>query len=441
MPKVDGLSVMAILLTSFISGLYIPTAAGNFYISYAFLFLGLFTLLAKKWRRISKSKLIVFLVFLLIYSYICIFLFEYNWINNKIFISLIDSAGKIGFLGIYLLAFFAVYQVCGRSISVVFYKYLKISYVFAIFGIFQEIIFILLKINISSFIGANSKDYGAFIGVAGLSVEPAFYACALLPAACYHLVRFISKWEVSWHFVIFVLAILLSTSSLGYMGLVICGAITYLKKITVKNIFFTVISFGVFLVIASTALNTDFFKLRLDDTLNLIENQELTLDSGVNLSTYAIGVNAAVAYKSLLDNNGLGAGFGQYYTVYDKYIYGFDQPTFRESIPGRGSAASLLIRFTGELGVVGWLLIYLFVIRKINIRSPLALTDVNIAFTSTLIIILLRMGEYYVNGVIFSFCFLYYSNMEIKKKIINPTFDAIDTAVLHGVLHKFPLPR
>ncbi|MCY1439896.1 hypothetical protein D9M71_561480 [compost metagenome] len=137
---------------------------------------------------------------------------------------------------------------------------------------------------------------------------------------------------------------------------------------------------------------------------------------GMNLSTYANAVNASIALRSVQDNYGAGVGFGMYSSAYDKYIDDYDRPMHRDDIPGRGSAASLFTRLSAELGVIAWAFLGMFFYWAwFNIRNE-TLSSISISYLATLIIILLRMGEYYANGVILVFLMIYLIRLELKRK-------------------------
>ncbi|MFA0269923.1 hypothetical protein AB4490_24495, partial [Vibrio cyclitrophicus] len=96
---------------------------------------------------------------------------------------------------------------------------------------------------------------------------------------------------------------------------------------------------------------SDFFQLRLIDTLDMIRDFDVSSYTGLNISTYAIGVNFDIVKSMIQDNYGMGYGFGLYSFVFDDYISNYEIPSYRENIPGRGSAVSLFLRLTAELGL------------------------------------------------------------------------------------------
>ncbi|MNE49763.1 O-Antigen ligase [compost metagenome] len=209
-----------------------------------------------------------------------------------------------------------------------------------------------------------------------------------------------------------ILAILLSTSSLGYLGLFVSAAITIMFGIKLRHVWVLLILLPLFGFGAYKVSQLDFFQMRMNDTLAVLSGAELTMTTGMNISTYSLAVNMSMSLRSLQDNYGFGIGFGNYSAVFDHYIHNYEMPNYRDDLPGRGSATSLFARLTAELGVAAWLIFiisFLWSWREIRRGDMPA---ISIAYTATLMIILLRMGEYYVNGVILVFLMIYWFHVE-----------------------------
>lgn len=403
------------LSTIFISSLRIETPAGVFFVGY--ILLGLSTLgLAhmNNWVILKKNVLIFIAILAGISTTEST---AYIYLNN-----IKDSAthimimmAKVSLLSFFLASFYLVYRSCGKSAERTFSKYLTVATVFSILGIAQELVYITLGIDIHQYTGGTSKNYGAFIAVTGLSVEPAFYACALLPAAAYHISNFVNNLTLTPSGIATIIAIALSTSSLGYLGIFIAVTISYLSNLSPKKIGIILATAPLIILIGYNAANLDFFKMRLDDTISVLNGAELTMKDGMNLSTYSNAVNTSIALNSAFDNYGIGPGFGMYPTVYDKNIANYEDPGYRE-IPGRGSATSLFARLTAEMGLFGWWVIAFIAYCALRSIRGGYLTSINIAYLSTLIIILIRMGEYYINGVILVFLMIYLINLEMRAR-------------------------
>lgn len=314
---------------------------------------------------------------------------------------LLSTISKVTLAVVILATYYAAYVLVGRDVRAFFYEYLRVAVFFAALGLLQEAVFIATGTNIFGFLLTGAKVYDSFLGISALSVEPAFYACALLPAAAYYVSLFASELKISWRAVVVVGALLLSTSAVGYLGLVAAAGITILAGIRPSRAWMVVISLPVAVLAANWMLQLEFIQLRLNDSLRLLDTG-VGAGDGTNLSSYALAVNADIASRSVVDNYGMGAGFGLYGTVFDHYIGDYSIPMYRSTLPGRGSATSFLLRIVGELGIIGlaviaWLLRSMVVAVRRGINRPIA-----IACLASFAAILLRMGEYFDNGVMFA---------------------------------------
>lgn len=322
---------------------------------------------------------------------------------------------RIVMLAFFILFFTTVYNLCAKSAKLLFQRYLKVAYFFSGLGIFQEVVFIVLGVDFLSPIlsASGAKHYGSYLGIAGLSVEPAFYACALLPAGAYHVSEFTRSYRVTLPAAAVVIAILLSTSSLGYIGLFISAVISILLRTNIRNISALAFAVPLFSLGAYQASQLEFFQLRLNDTLSVLQGAELTMSTGMNISTYSNAVNMSMSMRSVQDNYGFGTGFGTYSVVFDHYISDYEMPGYRDDLPGRGSATSLFARLTAETGLAAWAFFAVlgtWLLR--GIRSDDSLLSIKVAYLATMAIILLRMGEYFANGVVLVFLMIYWIHRE-----------------------------
>lgn len=404
-----ALSWMA-LSTIFVSGVYVETKYGVFFFYYV-LMLASYVLAVMRTGSLGiRKEYAVFLFFLMAISIIGYIVSSVVYGTDfSRFASIILKSGMLAF---FLLFFASIFNLCHKSVEVLFYRYLDVALVFASLGVLQEVVFFLLRYDIFSSIGGGAKDFGSYLGVAGLSVEPAFYACSLLPAGAYVVARFFSTFKLSLSGIVIVLAIIFSTSSLGYLGLFISAMITVCLGIKLRHVWMIFILVPLLGVGVYKVSQLDFFKMRMDDTVAVLQGAELTMSTGMNISTYALAVNMSMAMRSLEDSYGLGVGFGNYSYVFDHYIDNYEMPTYRDNLPGRGSATSLFARLTAEVGVVAWLFFIAVLFwgwREIRRGIHPAICT---AYVATLMIILLRMGEYYTNGVVLVFLMIYWLRLE-----------------------------
>jgi hypothetical protein len=106
------------------------------------------------------------------------------------------------------------------------------------------------------------------------------------------------------------------------------------------------------------------FRMRLDDTINSMIDKDL---SKANLSTYALLSNFYVANQSFLSNPLLGNGMGSHVNSRIRYLNEIEgiqvfEEMGLETLNDR-DAGSLFTRVLSELGIVGILGIFYFIIR------------------------------------------------------------------------------
>ncbi len=397
--------------TIFISGLYVRTPLGLLYYSHIIM-AAVYVIMAIRTSSfgLTRDYLIVYVATAII-SLLGIFTVSLNYDISLSNIPI--SLAKLSFFLFFACFYTLFYNFSGRSIVAAFRDYHFVATLFAALGVVQQVVFIITGYNILSPFFSGAKNYGSFLGVSGFSVEPAFYACALLPAGAYHISEFIRRFRLAPSGVIIISAIIMSTSSLGYIGLAISAFCSIFAIRDVRSSLIAVFSAPLAFALLYVLVSTEFFQLRLNDTIDLLSGGNLTLRRGMNMSTYSNAVNSSIAFKSLGDNNGMGPGFGLYSTVFDRYIFGYELPTYRLDIPGRGSGTSMFVRLTAEIGVMAWAYFAVLIILCLrNIRDVRCPTSIGIAYLSTFGIIMLRMGEYYANGVIMVIVMIYLAHKQ-----------------------------
>lgn len=405
--------------TIFISGLYTNTPIGVFYYAYPLMAITYFFMAFKYSTFGIRKDIFAFFVLLSVTSVVFIFI---TLVLHEIdIILIISSLAKVGMLMFFACYYCTVYHILGGSVKNLFKEYLRVAFIFAIIGILQQVVFLIARSDILALVSDGSKDYGTYLGIAGLSLEPAFYACSLLPAGAFYVSEFIKNFRFSLKAVAIISALLMSTSALGYIGLIVAIAASFMHSLNRRRVRILFLSIPIGIVAVTQMINTEFFQLRLKDTLSVINGSELTMKEGMNLSTYTMAVNGSIAMNSIRDNYGSGVGFGLYSSVYDRNISSYEAPPHRDDIPGRGSAASLFFRITAELGVLGWSFLLVIFIWIWSVVRSKEYSSIDIAYLSTFIIILLRMGEYYANGVVLVVVMIHLMRKEIEnnKKLVD----------------------
>mgnify|MGYP003683833855 CR=1 FL=1 len=235
----------------------------------------------------------------------------------------------------------------------------------------------------------------------GILLEPAHYATIMLPATYITLRK-----KMYFKFAIILVTILLSKSSVGYIGLFL---ILFLPLFKLK--FFLKYS-----VIAFIILGTSFYFVYNQWDIPLSENNgnvfirriKQTQESFVavntgkfkkytNLSSYALLSNIFVS-KSIFIHYPLGTGLGSYKYEYEKVYPKLSPPKYllRQNLSkiNKQDANSLFLRIWADLGIFALLIIIYFIYRSYKLFK----NDNKIVEQSTffyLVIKLFREGHYF----------------------------------------------
>lgn len=272
--------------------------------------------------------------------------------------------------------------------------YLKMSVWIAAIGY----VFFLLNININ-----DGRLQSIF-------KEPAHYAIVVVPA-CYYLLK--AKKYLS--FAIVFGSLILSQSSIGYMG---CALMFILPNISLKRIKYIVITIPVLVITFFVVYNNfSFLKLRVDDTvetLNAVNNGKFK--TWTNQSSYALLSNAYIANKNIQDHP-FGSGLGSHYHMHTQvYLKEMRPPPYLVTLKSEKinsqDAASLFLRLVSDLGLIGIVLI--FYLMYLCFKSYKSNTYI---FAQGVVIYLLlklfRDGHYFPPELFFFIWIIYY---ELKKR-------------------------
>jgi len=282
------------------------------------------------------------------------------FLGKTTILSVFSQVVGVGVLSIVLFSYFRTRQ--NKILRKITY-YFNIAFYISIIAICQEISFLLGFEKGYAFsyflpgVGPVTTE-GILLRVNSVFTEPAYLAMALIPAV-YIAVQniflgkhlFLSKVKSA----IILLALLLTFSSLGYIGLIACFLLSIDKKRKKQllRILCLVIIFSYVAIICSTNLQA-----RLTTLANLLPFRKLSNEG--NVSSLILYTNYLVAKKSFLSNPLWGSGLGSHPFTYAKYL-----PNLKET-PGLGflsfmnpndlgmkDAMSLFLRLLSETGLLG----------------------------------------------------------------------------------------
>ncbi|MCX6113064.1 MAG: O-antigen ligase family protein, partial [Proteobacteria bacterium] len=306
----------------------------------------------------------------------------------------------ISIISLYYYAFFKVQKINAETI---FKIYAKASFYVCIYGFFD---FIYGRIILGN----------DWYRLKSVMMEPAHFATLVMPAFYYYLVRTIENKRINVYLVIILTAIVLSNSSVGYIG-ILCSFFLVIKKINIRSAFIVFTTILVFFLLFYNL--SPEFKMRLDDSVSAFKVYEL---KGENISTFALFSNLFIAKTSLSNDPFLGGGLGSHVVSYFNNIHflpGLRSSTEYISKIGLNArdANSLLIRILSELGILGFLFTMIFIF-KFFIKKDIISRAIVVYF----ILKLLREGHYFSPEMYF-FVMLYYFNY--KQKITTMAIDLI----------------
>ena len=238
--------------------------------------------------------------------------------------------------------------------------------------------------------------------------EPAHYVVVVLPACYYYL-----KTRKIFLFLIMLGTIILSNSSLGYIGSALMFIVPNLTLNRIKYLLFTL----PFIYIAFFYVYNEyeFLKVRVDDTIETLKAVKTgKFKEETNLSSYALLSNIYIAKENFLDHP-FGSGMGSHLFMHTN-VYGTTMrpPDYLKQQNLQNSNAtdanSLFTRMVSELGILG-LLIIVFLLYK----SSVCFKHKELIFSQGIFIYfllkLIRDGHYFAPEL---YLFVWLAYFEIK---------------------------
>lgn len=244
----------------------------------------------------------------------------------------------------------------------------------------------------------------------GLTSEPGAFCEIVLPAYYWYTYHYFTSRRHGARVLVFTLAIILSSSSLGYLCTAF-GAMLLLSG-RMKHFIAIPVVIGAILALAYSA-SADF-RIRADDTIVALSTEDV---SNANLSTFALISNVFVTQQVLKESPIIGNGLGSHFVSHARFI---------GNVPGVEShigdewadtnateADSLTLRSLSELGILGFsgLLIFLLCFHTGGTGSAAAISN---AILVCFFLKLIRDGNYFGPEQFF-FIFIYILNHRQHK--------------------------
>ena len=367
-------------------------------------------------RIILKSKILKYMLLIFMFSFISIYFCNYTYvkaIQQMVFIAIAYLLNEQFFL-------------FNRSfLKEIFVKFIKVSYYVCFLGILQQIIWIVAKIDISSFLDCQwltgmpgmHVENGLFIRVRSVNLEGGCLGIQLMPSLVYlfYYNDYFNILQKKWKKMVVLMCALFTMSPFVYIALAV---IAYLKIAQiVPRLKYIALLVGALLIIAG--LNSlqkldldsqrdtkgfDGIVLRLNDTVNSLEHlddKEAVLQGNVSTAVLMVNLYNALNAPSRLIGTGIG-------TNSQNYARSFGEYSGEESSAiglNTDDAYSLSIRVFSEMGIVGLFFLFLFIFKSFKKDNLM-----NVCMFFMIVPFLFRGGVYVGFGTAFAFFFLYYSS-------------------------------
>lgn len=338
-------------------------------------------LFTKPGEIVISRKIVVILTLILLQGIISTFLF-----NNSIQRVFFQVTGIFYISGY----FYFLYKFLNLPVKTIFIEYGRIAYFIAALGLFLYFLNIVFKLDIYYlFSEIFPFGYGNESGyrLRSILLEPAHFAGFVLPAFLFYL-KHLKENKVK--FAVIFTALILSFSSVGYLGILTSFFLAY------RGSFFKFLkaAFVIFLFGVVAYTFSPDIKLRVDDTLSLIKSRQFDF-TGLNLSTFALLSNFYVSTQVIKDSPAIGHGVGSHPISTKKYIkdviVGANLEDMGITSANEEDANSLLLRVMSEFGLIGLFMIAYFVIRFYTKDSDYISVSILLYFLYKL----LREGHYF----------------------------------------------
>jgi hypothetical protein len=341
---------------------------------------------------------------------------------------------------------FAFFKVFGGLLATfLFYNYILFYYKFdfkKLFSIYIKFCFWICVIAliqlVSYFIGFKwGYDYswlfnkwgfveGGLVGfrVNSILSEPAQLAIVLSPALYISIRNLLHKKNHllnKYQSLVVLLITLLTTSSVGFIGLLVS------LLLNTQSFRFRYLLFGFFIFYISFTLSykyVDDFKSRFDSAIGLWINEDFTLKN-TNNSSFVLYNNLHIAKENLFENPIFGTGLGSHEDAFNKHTLTGTVIQYDFAF-NKKDGNSLLIRLCTETGLIGVFFILFFTFKCFIIRVDDDNENENLIISQALFILILlsliRQGNYMLNGLPLIFLLYYYNFIDYKKALNKPSF-------------------
>ena len=302
--------------------------------------------------------------------------------------------------------------------------YLKGAYVISIIGLLLFIDSFLgnnLLHFLQSFIYIDIVDASFGIRLASLLGEPTYFANIVLPAGVVAMMRLVAKKNVGIGIdymtkrkaVVFTISLLLTYSAIAFLGLLLGGILLLLRHGAIRY----AIVIPLILVIARIIIfQVPELEERYQGVLSVSSEKNQTGE--FHGSSFILFNHAYITWMNLNENPLFGTGLGTHFLATDKFSLGNEGVEYHYRTQNAQDASSMLLRILSELGIFGGILVFIFLRRNFIPRVPddPVLWLISTAIFVTIVMQLLRQGNYILNGFPFFVLGFVFTRHEFNKR-------------------------
>lgn len=338
-----------------------------------------------------------------------------------------------GGLCLTILFFYHILILQSFDVKKLFYWYCKCCYLLSVIAVIQIFSFLIgfkLGYDFSWILNKWSVIYGGLIGIRVNSVlsEPSQLGIVLSPALYVAISNLVSKSNIiinKLQSLIILMVVILTTSSVAYIGLLICLLLVF----NTLKFRFLIIGFSISLLMFNISYNyVDDFRLRVDAARGLWIENDFKI-SNTNNSSFVLYNNLHIAAENLKIYPIFGTGLGSHETAFKNHtltntVINYD---FDFNIK---DGNSLFIRLCTETGLFGVIFILLlcaksFIIND-NISNEIEISDFKLISRAIFVLIvlsLIRQGNYMLNGLPLIFLMYYFNFKSYKDYLLKNSQD------------------
>ena len=358
------------------------------------------------------------------FAFLIIGLVNVSLLNNSIF-----NFVKI-FLGLLvsIYFFYSLLYLKNFNVKLYFKIYCKLCLIVSFIGLVQVISFLInFKYGFDYTWIFNKWGFikGGIVGIRVNSIlaEPSQLGIVLSPAlfvSVRNLIRRKTLYFKRWQSLLIVFIVILTTSTIAYFGLLLVILINT-KSFKLRYILIGLIIsiFGFFLAYR----NVNEFKLRVDAAKGLWIDENFDI-ANTNNSSFVLYNNLHIAKKNLLKHPLFGTGLGSHETAFNRFTLtkSLIEYDFEFNIK---DGNSLFIRLCTETGILGLSFIILIIIKgfiyRVDEQNELLLTRkiISQSIFILLILVLIRQGNYMLNGLPLLFLLYYFNGIQYNNELGN----------------------